>query len=64
MHPLPEVLRGLEDYRLLIYAVVLIAMMLLNNNPKFNALKDTLKGKLLQLRPAKKASDSAEKEAD
>ena len=61
---LPEVLRGLEDYRLLIYAVVLIAMMLLNNNPKFNALKDTLKGKLLQLRPAKKASDSAEKEAD
>ncbi len=61
---LPEVLRGLEDYRLLIYAVVLIAMMLLNNNPKFNALKDTLKGKLLQLRPAKKISDSAEKEAD
>lgn len=64
---LPEVLRGLEDYRLLIYAVVLIAMMLLNNNPKFNALKDTVKGKLrqlLQLQPAKKALDSAEKEAD
>lgn len=69
---LPEVLRGLEDYRLLIYAVVLIAMMLLNNNPKFGALKDTLKEKLRRLRPAKKATaasaetahDTAEKEAD
>ena len=42
---LPEVLRGLDNYRLLIYAVVLIAMMLLNNNPKFNALKDRIKNR-------------------
>lgn len=61
---LPEVLRGLEDYRLLIYAVALIAMMLLNNNPKFGELKDTLRGKLRRLRPAKTAHDTAEKEAD
>lgn len=39
---LPEVLRGLADYRLLIYAVVLIAMMLLNSNPKFTAFKANL----------------------
>lgn len=32
---LPEMLRGLNDYRMLIYAVVLIVMMLLNNNEKF-----------------------------
>lgn len=31
---LPEMLRGLSDYRMLIYAVVLIAMMLFNWSPK------------------------------
>ena len=36
---LPEMLRFLQDYRMLIYAVVLITMMLLNTNPKFIALK-------------------------
>ncbi|MCM1023325.1 MAG: branched-chain amino acid ABC transporter permease [Prevotella sp.] len=56
---LPEVLRGLEDYRLLIYAVVLIAMMLLNNNPKFNALKSGIKEKIT---PRKKSQP--EKEAE
>ncbi|MDE6747190.1 MAG: branched-chain amino acid ABC transporter permease, partial [Oscillospiraceae bacterium] len=60
---LPEVLRGLDDYRLLIYAVVLIAMMLLNNNPKFNTFKENIKAKL---RPGKKsaAENAAEKEAE
>lgn len=36
---LPEILRGLADYRMLIYAVVLIVMMILNASPKFNAFK-------------------------
>ncbi|MBQ3180252.1 MAG: branched-chain amino acid ABC transporter permease [Firmicutes bacterium] len=36
---LPELLRGLADYRMLIYAVVLIVMMLLNNNARFNEFK-------------------------
>ncbi len=31
---LPELLRGMEDYRMLIYAIVLIAMMLFNWAPK------------------------------
>ena len=31
---LPELLRGLSDYRMLIYAVVLIVMMLFNWSPK------------------------------
>ena len=39
---LPEVLRGLADYRMLIYAVVLIAMMLLNNSARFNNFKQRL----------------------
>lgn len=32
---LPELLRGLNDYRMLIYSIVLIAMMLFNWSPKF-----------------------------
>lgn len=32
---IPEVLRGLADYRMLIYSVILIAMMLFNWAPKF-----------------------------
>lgn len=36
---LPEILRGLADYRMLIYAVVLIVMMLMNNNARFNEFK-------------------------
>jgi len=31
---LPELLRGLNDYRMLIYAIVLIVMMLFNWSPK------------------------------
>ena len=29
---LPEVLRGVADYRMLVYSIVLIAMMLFNNS--------------------------------
>lgn len=39
---LPEELRGLEDYRMLIYSVVLILLMLANANPKFAAFKANL----------------------
>ena len=34
---LPEMLRGLNDYRMLIYAVVLIAMMIFNQSPQMVA---------------------------
>ncbi len=40
---LPELLRGLSDYRMLIYAIVLIAMMLLNWSPKAIEWKEGLK---------------------
>ena len=42
---LPELLRGLSDYRMLIYAIVLIAMMLLNWSPKAIEWKEGLKEK-------------------
>ena len=43
---LPEALRGLNDYRMLIYAVVLIAVMLATNNPFLKTNLEMLKKKL------------------
>ncbi|MDO4483614.1 MAG: branched-chain amino acid ABC transporter permease [Clostridia bacterium] len=40
---LPELLRGIGDYRMLIYAVVLIAVMLITNNAKLKTWLDSLK---------------------
>lgn len=42
---LPELLRGLSDYRMLIYSIVLIAMMLFNWSPKAIAWKEKIKHK-------------------
>ena len=48
---LPEMLRGLSDYRMLIYSIVLIAMMLFNWAPKSREFRDRMiekiKGKTL-----------------
>lgn len=44
---LPEMLRGLNDYRMLIYAVVLIAMMLFNWSPKAKEFRSRLSLKKL-----------------
>lgn len=43
---LPEVLRGLSDYRMLIYSIVLIAMMLFNWAPKCIELRQRVAAKL------------------
>lgn len=43
---LPELLRGLSDYRMLIYAVVLIAMMLFNWAPAAITWKEKMKAKI------------------
>lgn len=47
LYTLPELLRGLSDYRMLLYAIVLIVMMLLNNNQKFKSFKSKLSFKRL-----------------
>lgn len=46
LYMLPELLRGLEDYRMLIYAVVLILVMLLTNSQKVKQLNDKLSVRL------------------
>lgn len=47
LYALPEALRFLSDYRMLLYAIVLIVMMILNNNKGFIALKKKLSPKRL-----------------
>ena len=39
---LPEALRGFADYRMLIYAIVLIVVMLATNSPQMKALLSKL----------------------
>ena len=39
---LPEILRGFSDYRMLVYAVVLITMMIWNANPRFAMFKNNV----------------------
>lgn len=42
---LPELLRGLDDYRMLIYSLVLIVMMIINSSPSLAPLKEKLNWK-------------------
>lgn len=59
---LPEVLRGLNDYRMLIYAIVLILLMLANNNEKLNAYKEKIS--ITNLFKNKKTGNTLDKEAN
>jgi len=53
---LPEVLRGLSDYRMLIYAVVLIVMMIVNSSPKCQRIKEDLLSKIKGSKGSRKES--------
>ena len=54
---LPQVLREFDKYRMLIYSVVLIVVMILNANPKFNAWKGKLTWSNLFKKKKKEATD-------
>jgi len=56
---LPEVLRGLNAYRMLIYAVILIAMMLFNASPKTREFRE----RIIQEISKKKIGKNKDKEA-
>ena len=58
---LPELLREFNDYRMLVYAIVLILVMLATNNSTFGSLVGRVRDKLLGLLPRKgKAGGSDE----
>lgn len=52
---LPELLRGLADYRMLIYAIVLIFMMLFNWSPQFINFRKKMVAKLKKEKKAEEA---------
>ena len=45
LYMLPELLRGVADYRMLIYAIVLILVMLATNSQRIKQLREQLKAK-------------------
>ena len=49
LYMLPELLRGVADYRMLIYAIVLIAVMLIKNSEKAKQLTEVASMKLKNL---------------
>lgn len=54
---LPEILRDAADYRQLLYAVVLIAMMLMNSSDKFTDFRNRIFGKLPHLSKLQKKGE-------
>ena len=59
---LPELLRGMDSYRMLIYSIVLILMMLANNNEKINVFKEKIS--IMNLLQNKKRGNRLDKEAN
>ena len=45
LYVLPEAMRGLQDYRMILYAIVLIVVMLFTWSPKFKDLMAIAKAK-------------------
>ena len=57
LQALPEAMREFADYRMLIYAVVLILVMLVTNNPRLRALAESLHpARIAERRREKKSS--------
>lgn len=54
---LPEMLRGLSDYRMLIYAIVLIVMMIFNWSPKMKEYRSRLERRLFPKKAAVKEGE-------
>ena len=54
---LPEVLRAVNDYRMLIYAIVLILVMLVTNNPILKNILDRIKEKIIKVFSFRKRID-------
>ena len=61
---LPEVLREFADYRMLVYAVVLILVMIFTNNPLIRSLVNRLFGPVKALFRGKKPADPAVRGGD
>lgn len=54
LYMLPELLRGMADYRMLIYAIILIAVMLFTNSERVKSIRENVKFKLRNIQTQKK----------
>ena len=54
---LPEALRAMNDYRMLIYAIVLILVMLVTNNPTLKSGWELVKSKVMFWKKAPAAAE-------
>lgn len=54
LYMLPELLRGMADYRMLIYAIILIAVMLFTNSERVKTIRENVKFKLRNIQAEKK----------
>ena len=61
---LPEALRSISDYRMLLYAIVLILVMLVTNNPTLRALWLRVKGRLSRRPPTAQAAPAVQEGGD
>lgn len=59
---LPELLRGMADYRMLIYALVLIVVMIFNQSPQLIQWRAAVMDKLSKYKPKRKKPAAAQKE--
>ena len=55
LYVLPEAMRSLEDYRMIIYAVVLIVVMLFTWSPKFKEFSSVMSDKIMKIFKKKEA---------
>lgn len=60
LYALPEIFRQVGDYRMLIYAIVLIALMLWNNAPFFINFREKIKSRFKRHKTADTTSGGAE----
>lgn len=61
---LPEILRDFSDYRLLIYSIILIGMMIINWSPSCIEKKAMLKNKFVSLFKKEKAAETVDNNVD
>ncbi len=61
LYALPELLRGLSDYRMLIYSIILIVMMVVNNGTFFVQLREKISFKF---KNRKKSNNKAKSEGE
>ena len=60
LYMLPELLREFEDYRMLIYAIILIIVMILSNSTRAKQIRESVEAKISEFLNRKQAKAEAQ----